>query len=59
MIILSLIPVRKNNWVIKASVFDDQILVFFHNPLTLAYFFKIFYNEECAYEFIEEIVLND
>jgi len=59
MIILSLIPVRRNNWVIKASVFDDQILVFFHNPLTLAYFFKIFYNEECAYEFIEEIVLND
>jgi hypothetical protein len=52
--ILSLIPVKKKNWVIKASVFDDQILVFFHNPLTLAYFFKIFYNEECAYKFIEE-----
>jgi hypothetical protein len=31
--------------------------VFFHNPLTLAYFFKIFYNEECAYKFIEEIVV--
>jgi hypothetical protein len=57
MIILSLIPVRRKNWVIKASVFDDQILVFFHNPLTLAYFFKIFYNEEGAYKFIEEIVV--
>ena len=57
MIILSLIPVRRKNWVIKASVFDDQILMFFHNPLTLAYFFKIFYNEECAFKFIEEIVV--
>jgi len=55
--ILSLIPVRKKNWVIKASVFDDQILVFFHNPLTLAYFFKIFYNEEYAYKFIEEVTV--
>ncbi len=55
--ILTLIPVTKRNWIIKASVFDDQILVFFHNPLTLAYFFKIFYNEEHAYEFIEEIIL--
>ena len=55
--ILTLIPVTKRNWIIKASVFDDQILVFFHNPLTLAYFFKIFYNEEQAYEFIEEITI--
>jgi hypothetical protein len=55
--ILSLIPVTRRHWVIQASVFDDQILVFFHNPLTLAYFFKIFYNEECAYEFIEKIIL--
>jgi hypothetical protein len=55
--ILSLIPVTRKHWVIQASVFDDQILVFFHNPLTLAYFFKIFYNEECAYEFIEKIIL--
>jgi hypothetical protein len=57
MIILSLIPVRRKNWVIKASVFDDQILVFFHNPLILAYFFKIFYNEESAFNYIEEITL--
>ena len=55
--ILTLIPVTKRNWIIKASVFDDQILVFFHNPLTLAYFFKIFYNEERAYEFIEKITI--
>ena len=55
--ILSLIPITKKNWVLKASVFDDQILVFFHNPLTLAYFFKIFYNEERAYEFIEKITI--
>ncbi len=56
MILISLIPITRKNWVIKASVFDDQILVFLHNPLTLAYFFKIFYNEECAYKLIEKIV---
>ena len=55
MIILSLIPVKRKNWVIKASVFDDQILVFFHNPLTLAYFLKMFYNEESAFNYINEI----
>jgi hypothetical protein len=53
--VLSLLPVRKGNWFLKASVFDDQIIVFFNNPLTFAYFFKIFYNEDCAYEFIESI----
>lgn len=57
MTLVSLLPVKRNNWLIKASVFDDQILVFFHNPLTLDFFFKIFYNEECAYNFIEKIVL--
>jgi hypothetical protein len=57
MIVLSLLPVRRKNWIIKASVFDDQIIVFFHNPLTLAYFFKIFYNEESAFNYIEEIIV--
>lgn len=55
--LLSLLPVKRNNWIIKASVFDDQIIVFFHNPETFAYFFKVFYNEDCAYNFIEEITL--
>jgi len=54
---VTLNTVRKGNWLIKASCFDDQILVFFHNSLTLAFFFKIFYNEECAYTFIEEIIV--
>ena len=53
--ILSLLPVKKNDWYIQASVFDDQIIVFFFNPLTIAYFFKIFYNEDQAYIFIEEL----
>ena len=57
MILVSLLPVKRNNWYIKASVFDDQIIVFFHNPLTLDFFFKIFYNEERAYNFIEKLVL--
>jgi len=55
MTVLSLLPVKKGNWILKASVFDEQIMVFFFNPLTVAYLMKIFYNEECAYEFIEDI----
>jgi hypothetical protein len=55
MTVLSLLPVKKGNWILKASVFDEQIMVFFFNPLTVAYLMKIFYNEERAYEFIEDI----
>jgi hypothetical protein len=55
--VLSLLPVRKGNWILKASVFDEQIMVFFFNPLTVDYFLKVFYNEECAYEFIESITI--
>jgi hypothetical protein len=55
MTVLSLLPVSKKNWILKASVFDEQIIVFFYNRLTVASFMKIFYNEECAYEFIEDI----
>lgn len=51
--LLSLLPVRRGSWVLKASVFDDQIMILFHNVETLAYFLKMFYNEEDAYVFIE------
>lgn len=53
MTLLSLLPVRRGSWVLKASVFDDQIMIFFYNAETLAYFLKVFYNEEDAYNFIE------
>jgi len=53
MSLVSLLPVRKGRWVLKASVFDDQIMILFHDTETLAYIFKMFYNEEDAYVFIE------
>jgi hypothetical protein len=53
MTLVSLLPVRKGSWVLKASVLDDQIMVLFHNTDSLAYFLKMFYNEEDAYVFIE------
>lgn len=53
MTLVSLLPVKKGNWILKASVLDDQIMVLFCNVKTLAYFIKMFYNEEDAYIFIE------
>lgn len=45
------------NWLIKASSFDDQILIIGYNIATVDYFFKMFYDEEIAREFMEK--LND
>lgn len=53
MTLLSLLPVRRGNWILKASVFDDQIMIFFCHVDSLAFFIKVFYNEEDAYNFIE------
>lgn len=55
MTLLSLLPVKKGDWVLKASVFDDQIMVMFINAKTLAYTLKMFYNEEDAFAFIERL----
>ena len=49
----SLGNVRFKDWLVKASSFDDQILLVLHNPVTMAYEIKMFYNEEDAYVFIE------
>ena len=47
--------VTLGNWQIKASSFDDQILIAGFNAVTVGCFFKMFYNEETAREFMENI----
>lgn len=47
--------VRRGDWLIKASALDDQIMVFLYNDVTMDYLFKMFYNEEIAYNFIESL----
>ncbi len=48
-------PLRFGNWLIKASSFDDQILVFLKHELWLETEIKMFYNEEDAHSYIERI----
>jgi len=48
--------VMLGNWQIKASSFDDQILIFFHNERTIQTHIKMFYNEEVAHEYIERFM---
>lgn len=51
----SLGTIRRGNWLIKASVFDDQILIIIWNDNIMYCECAIFYNEEVAYNYIEEI----
>lgn len=46
--------IRIKEWLIKASTFDDQILIFFINYYTMASYCRVFYNEEDAYKFIDK-----
>lgn len=55
MIFVTLDTVKRGDWHIKASVFDEQILIFFTNKYTIPVV-KIFYNEDEAYYFIESLV---
>lgn len=51
----SLETVELGYWLIKASTLDDQIIVVGKNTRTNRGFFKIFYHEERAHEFIESL----
>jgi len=55
--LLASFDVILGNWLLKASSFDDQIIIVGYNLTTVEFFFKIFYNEETAREFVEK--LND
>lgn len=51
----SLEPVKFNNWIIKASVFDEQILIFFLNTDTMSTHCRIFYDDNIAHLYIERL----
>ena len=53
--LLTLLPVKRGNWYIKASIFDDQILIFIWNDAIMVYKWGIFFNENAAYNFVESI----
>ena len=52
-------PIVINDWWIKASVLDDQILVVLVNKNTLTTYCEMFYNEELAHSFIERVLYDD
>jgi len=56
--LFTLQPVRRGDWQIKASILDEQLLIFLYNEITMKADFKVFYSEEVAHEFIERL-LND
>lgn len=39
----------------KASSFDDQIIIFMLNKISMESIFKIFYNEEHAHQYLESL----
>ena len=58
-VLTSLKSIELNNWLIKASVLDDQILVVLLNKSTLTSYCEMFYNEEVAHSFIERVLYDD
>ena len=48
--------IRRGNWVVKASSFDDQILIFLYNVRTVDLHIRMFYNEELAFNYIESLI---
>lgn len=54
--LVSLEHVKMKNWTVKASIFDDHILIFFFNPDTKIAFCRSFYNEDIAHQFIETLL---
>lgn len=52
---VTLEPVRINDWIVKASILDDQILIFFVNFHKMQSYIRVFYDEETAHNFIEKL----
>ncbi len=51
--LVTLTTVRRGDWIIKASVLDDQLLIFLWNECIMESKVGMFYSEEHAYKFIE------
>lgn len=54
--LVTLDAIRFNNWIVKASIFDDQILIFFFNSFTMQSYCRVFYDEEMAHTYMEKFV---
>jgi hypothetical protein len=54
--LVSLNTVRISDWLVKASVFDDQILIISINSNTMDICCKMFYDEEHAHNFVESFL---
>ena len=48
----SLNEIHFGDWSIKASSFDDQIIMLFHNEHLTISFLKVFYCEEKAFQYV-------
>lgn len=53
--LVTLGAVRREDWIIKASVLDDQILIFLYNEATMEAKSLMFYSEEFAYYYLESL----
>jgi hypothetical protein len=54
----TLSAVNINNWIVKASVFDEQILIIFHNEYIMCTIVRVFDDEDEAHNFLESVVKN-
>lgn len=57
--LVTLKAIKVNNWIIKASVFDEQILILFFNTATMYSIVRVFINEDEAHDFLERVIKND
>ncbi len=53
--LVTLGTIRKGDWLIKASCFDEQILIFIFNECIMLSKIAVFYCEEKAHNFIESL----
>lgn len=53
--LVTLDVIKIKDWYVKASVFDDQILIFFINYNKMTSYCRAFYDEDCAYNYIEKL----
>ena len=51
----SLPLVKIGSWYVKASSFDDQILIILRHPITMDLNVLMFYNEEEAHTYLERL----
>lgn len=57
--LVTLNSVKFNNWVVKASIFEEQILIFFYNVNTMGCIVRLFTDENIAHEFLEKVISHD